>query len=112
MEGLLKQILCFSIFHLSIEISFDQGGIVATPRSSGVAIGGVKVGQIAPLTTTKCPKNGRKSGEKGEIGKKRGKKRKNREEKAKIGKGLTLPLLTDRAGYATASFQSTLFSRN
>ena len=51
---------------------------------------------MPPLAAKNLPK----------IGKKRGKirkKRKNREEKAKIGKVLSLlPLLTDRAGYATS----------
>ena len=64
---------------------------------------------MPPLTAKNLPK----------IGKKRGKIRKNREERGKIGEkeeksgrkgknregSFTLPLLTDRAGYATASIR-------
>ena len=57
---------------------------------------GCKGGQSATPDREKFAKNQEKSG-------KIGKKRKNREEKAKNWEGsFTLPLLTDRAGYATA----------
>ena len=63
---------------------------------------GVKVGQSAsPLPTKKMPKSGKIGGKREEEGKIR-KKRENREEKDKSGRVFffTLPLLTDRAGYA------------
>ena len=65
----------------------------------GIATGGVK-GASAPLTAKNLPK----------IRKKREKIRKKREKERKIGKGenwegsFTLPLLTERAGYATAHY--------
>ena len=55
----------------------------------GVATGGVKVGQGAPLDSEKNAKNRE---EQGKIGK-RGKNREG---------SFTFPLLTDRSGYATA----------
>ena len=65
---------------------------------SGVATGGGGKGHSAPLDREKFAKNCEKEGVNQEIAGKRGKKlgkRKNR-------KGsFTLPLLTDRAGYAT-----------
>ena len=66
---------------------------------SGVAIGGVKAGQSATPDSEKLAKNrGKKRGKSGKIGKKEVKSGR----KAKIGKVFfTLPLLTDRAGYAT-----------
>ena len=67
-------------------------------RGGQVLYVGVKGGRVHPLTAKNLPK----------IGKKREKIRKNREKKEKIGKkrknregSFTLPLLTDRAGYAT-----------
>ena len=63
--------------------------------TSGIATGGSKGGQ------RKIAKNREKEGKNQEKSRK---KMKNREEKAKIGKALSnfvLPLLTDRAGYAT-----------
>ena len=64
-------------------------------NSSGVATVGERGGREPPLTAKNLPKIRKKR-------EKSGKKRKNREEKAKIGKVFfTLPLLTDRAGYAT-----------
>ena len=58
---------------------------------SGVATGG-KGGQSAPLTAKKLPT----------IRKKREKIRKNREKEENREGSFTLPLLADRAGYATA----------
>ena len=65
---------------------------------SGVATGG-QGGQSAPPDSENFAKN---QGKEGEIGKNR-EKEENREEKAKSGRFFffTLPLLTDRAGYAT-----------
>ena len=61
---------------------------------------GVKGGRVPPLTAKNLPKIGKK---REKIRKNQGgKKRKNQEEKAKIGKVLSLSPLTDRAGYATA----------
>ena len=71
------------------------------PGDSGVATGGSGE-QIVLLGSEKCASN---RGKEGKIGEKIGKRGQNREEKAKIGKVLSrvffLPLLTDRAGYAT-----------
>ena len=65
-------------------------------QGSRVAMGG-QGGQSTPLTAKKLPK----------IGKKREKIRKKEEKSGRKGKNregsLTLPLLTDRAGYATVS---------
>ena len=65
---------------------------------SGVATGG-QGGRVPPLTAKILPKIGKKRGKSGKIGKKEaksGRKGQNREG------SFTLPLLTDRAGYATA----------
>ena len=64
-------------------------------RVSGVATGGLR-GQSAPLTAKKIAKNREKEGENEEKEGKIEKKRTNRQG------SFTLPLLTDRAGYATA----------
>ena len=63
---------------------------------------GCKGGRVPPLTAKKIAKNREKEGE---IRKKWGKKRRNREGRAKIRKVFffNLPLLTDRAGYATVA---------
>ena len=66
---------------------------------SGVAAGGRR-GQSTTPDSEKISKIGKKRGNQDKLGK----KRRNLEEKAKIGKVFfTLPLLTDRVGYATAS---------
>ena len=62
--------------------------------TSDVATGG-QGGRVPPLTAKNLPKNQEKEGENQEKEGKIGKKRKNHEG------SFTLPLLTDRAGYAT-----------
>ena len=80
---------------------------IAVP--SGVATGGARGSRVQPLIAKNLPK----------IGKKRGKIRKNQKKEEKSGRkgknregSFTLPLLTDRAGYATGcskGCQSTYF---
>ena len=69
---------------------------------SGVATGVARRGKVPPLTVKKCQKSG-KRGEK--IRKKLGKIRKKEEKSGRKGKNqevsFALPLLIDRAGYAT-----------
>ena len=56
---------------------------------------GGKGGRVPPLTAKNLPKIGKKRGKIGNKEEKSGRKGKNREG------SFTLPLLTDRAGYAT-----------
>ena len=62
------------------------------PQSQWRSHWGVKGGRVPPLTAKNCQKSGRR----GRNSRKSGKKGKNREG------SFTLPLLKDRAGYATA----------
>ena len=63
--------------------------------NSGVATGGQRGGQSAPIDSKTITK---KSGKRGKNRKKRGKIGKKRQQ---LGRSFTLPLLIDRAGYAT-----------
>ena len=67
-------------------------------KTSGV--GGVKGGRVPPLTAKNLPKIGKKRENSEKSGKKEEKSR--RKDKNREG-SFTLPLLTDRAGYATVS---------
>ena len=68
---------------------------IGTDCDSGVATGGGKGGRrVPPLTAKNWPKIGKKRGEIGKKEEKSGRKGKNREV------SFSLPLLTDRAGYA------------
>ena len=97
--------------------SLDPVTTLGSGVATEVARGG---GKLPPLTAKKLPKIGKIRKNREKFRKNRAKKRKYREEKAKIGKFLSLfpswqpylsggevsftfPLLTDRAGYATAT---------
>ena len=68
---------------------------------SGVATGGCKGrGRVPPLTVKKLPKIGKKRKKSGKIWEKRGEIGKKMQKSGRF--FFTLPLLTDRAGYATA----------
>ena len=100
-EDLYKQVMdiqkkyCGKIIYLLL---FFEGSCRWSQMilNSGVAMGGGgHEGRVSPLTAKKNPKIGKKRG-------KIGKKRKNRGRKVKNWESsFTLPLLTDRAGYAT-----------
>ena len=69
---------------------------------------GGKGGRVPPWQRKNCPKSGKIRKNREKFRKNRGKKRKNRDEKAKIGDvSFTLPLLTDRAGYAISLISRT-----
>ena len=78
---------------------------VTVPWDSGVATGGHGGTECHPWQQKNCQKSGKRA-------KKLGKKSKNWEEKAKIGKVLSLCPLIDRAGYATAARPSILSHSN
>ena len=84
--------------------------MIISDGGSGVATGVVRGGRVPPLTSKKkCQKSGKRAKKNqkksGKNQKKLGKKRKNREV------SFTLPLVTDRAGYATGwrSLKSTCY---
>ena len=79
-------------FHIYVQATLD--------RICGLKLG-VNGGRVPPLMAKNLPKIAKRRGKNQD---KWGKTRKNREEKAEIGEGsFALPLLTDRAGYATGS---------
>ena len=77
----------YSIISAYLLLTSEMRQISACTEISGIATGVARRGRVPPLTVKKFPKIG-KNQEK--IGEKSGKKRENREEKAKIGKFLSL----------------------
>ena len=78
-----------------IKICHKYLAIPVLIKTSGVATGGGQGGSLPPLTAKNLLKIRKKSGKIGEKEEKSGRKGRNQEG------SFTLPLLTDRAGYAT-----------
>ena len=96
---------------LDCHLRTNQNGF-RVGRTSGVATGVARGGgRVPPLTVKKLPKMGENQEKTGKIQEKSGKKE---EKSGRKGKNrevpFTLPLLTDRAGYATGQYHGWTYS--